>query len=379
MIIGTIKEIKNSENRVGLIPANVQTLVKAGNKVLVQKGSGIGSGFSDLDYEKAGAELFDGAVEIASRAELLVKIKEPLPLEYSILEALKGKALFTFLHLAAAEKQLTLELMKNNITAIAYETVEGSKGRLPLLSPMSEVAGVLAIQYGAQYLQNKHGGRGISLGAISNAESATVVVVGAGTVGAKAAITAAGLGCKVIILEKRPERIRELKKSFSGYLGKNLFANVSFLESTPEALAGAVKKADLLVGAVLVEGAKAPVVVQESHVRSMKKGSVIVDVAIDQGGCVFGSKATTHESPVFEFDGKIYCCIANMPGQVPLQSTQAITAATMPYIMKIARLGIVKALKADSGLAKGVNVFGGKVAFKPVAEALGLEYAKPEF
>lgn len=376
VIIGTIKEIKNNENRVGLTPANVKTLVEAGHKVLVQKTAGNGAGFSDKDYERAGAELFGEPIEIAKRTDLLVKIKEPLPEEYSLLEAMKNKTLFTFLHLAAADKSLTLELMKNNITAIAYETVEDKQGKLPLLSPMSEIAGILAVQYGAQFLQKKYAGRGITLGRIQNTETANVAIIGAGAAGAKTATIAAGLGCNVIVIEKSLGRIKQLKKDFKKQFGK-ISKNISILDSSKNTVSKAVQKADLLVGAVLVKGAKAPLIVNEEQVKAMKKGAVIVDIAIDQGGCIFGSKPTTHENPIYELGGKIYCCITNMPGQVPLQATQALTAATMPRILKMAKLGVEKALKQDAGLAKGLNTYNGKIVYKPVAEALGLEYTKP--
>ncbi len=376
MIVGTITEIKNNENRVGLTPKNVSELVKVGAKVCVQKGAGVGAGFSDDEYVVAGAEIFPNAFDVAKKVDLLVKVKEPIKEEYVILDALKNKTLFTYLHLAAAPKELTLKLVENKITAIAYETVEDEKGMLPLLLPMSEIAGVLAIQYGAQYLQKKYDGRGLTLGRIQNAASANVVVIGAGVVGSKSALTAAGMGCSVNILEKNIVRIEQVKKEFEYYLGKELYSNVSFFESTKENIDSKIKEADLLIGAVLVKGAKAPQVISEDQVISMKKGAVIVDVAIDQGGCIWGSKPTTHEEPIYELEGKIYCCVANMPGQVALQSTQALTTSTQQYLIKMAKFGVINYLKKDSCFAKGLNVYDGNIVYQDVANALKLPYKK---
>jgi len=324
--------------------------------------------------EDAGGIVLDSAIEVAKNVDLLVKVKEPVEEEYHLLSVLKNKILFTYLHLAAAPKSLTLNLIENKITSIAYETVEDENGKLPLLTPMSEIAGVLAVQYGAQFLQKKYGGLGVTLGKITNTPSANVLVVGAGIVGSKAALTAAGMGCNVTILEKNLARLEQLKKEFKLYLGENLFKNVSFVESTPKNLAEEIKNTDLLIGAVLIKGAKAPQVVTREHVYSMKRGVLIVDVAIDQGGCVWGSMPTTHDKPIFEIDGKIYCCVANMPGQVALQSTRALSAATMPYIIKMAELGVLGLIKKDAGFAKGLNVYDGKIVYASVAEALGLEY-----
>lgn len=372
MKVGTVKEIKNNENRVGMTPKNVSELVSKGHECYVEKSAGNNAGFSDEEYTEAGATILDNAVDVAKEVEILVKVKEPIAAEFDILEALAGKSLFTYLHLAAAPKELTEKLMEYNITSIAYETVEDENGRLPLLTPMSEVAGVLAVQYGAQYLQKKYGGRGKTLGHITNADPAHVVVVGGGVVGSKSALTAAGMGGRVTILEKSVERIAELKKIFSDDLGSNLYSNVSFVESTPDTLSKALSDADLLVGAVLVPGAKAPRVVSEEDVQAMRNGSVIVDVAIDQGGCIAGSKPTTHEDPIYDHLEKIYCCITNMPGQAPLQSTQALTQATFPYLMNMVENGVEVAMENDAGLKKGLNVYKGKVVYKEVAEALGL-------
>ena len=372
MIIGTIKEIKDNENRVGLLPKGVAKLVKAGHIVYVQRQAGVNSGYSDGDYKKAGAKLMNTAYEIVKKVDLLIKVKEPIPKEYELLDHFKGKVLFTYLHLAAVDKNLTLRLMKNNITAIAYATVKDKDGRLPLLKPMSEVAGVLSIQYAAQYLQKKYGGRGITLGKIEDVDPANVVVIGGGVVGSTAARTAAGLGCKVTVVEKKGEWFKKLP----GFFKKNISAlakNIRIIESTPSNISKAVASADVVIGSVLIPGAKAPRIVTESMIRSMHDGAVIVDVAIDQGGCIWGSKPTTHSDPIYEERGKIYCNITNMPGQVPRQSSQALTQATFPYLWKMADLGVENALKKDKGFAKGVNIYKGKITCKAVAEALNLK------
>ena len=370
--VATLKEIKKGENRVGLTPIGVKELVERGHSVLVQENSGINAGFPNEEYEDAGATLLSNPLEIVKKADILIKVKEPIEEEYVLLENFKGKILFTYLHLSGVTKSLTEKLLENKITGIAYETVRDEKGQLPLLKPMSQVAGVLAIQYGAQYLQKKYNGRGISLGKIDNTTPAEVVVVGGGVVGAKAAITAAGLGANVTLLELKDERISQLKNEFKEFLGENLYKNVSFLKSNEENLKESVKKADLLIGAVLVAGAKAPIVVTEEMVKSMKNGSVIVDVAIDQGGCIWGSKPTTHENPIYNLDGKIFCCITNMPGQVALQSTQALTSATLPYLLKLADK-CIDALREDKNFAKGLNTYNGRITYKKVAEDLGME------
>ncbi|MBW2967669.1 alanine dehydrogenase [Candidatus Woesearchaeota archaeon] len=367
--VATLKEVKDQENRVGLTPSGVKELASAGHRVIVQKGSGEGSGFSDEAYSQAGAEIWEDVPAIARAADIIIKVKEPVPDEYGWLADFKGKTLFTYLHLAAAEKALTETMLRNEITAIAYETVEGKDVRLPLLAPMSEVAGVLAVQYGAQYLQKKYGGMGITLGSIRNTDPATVLVVGGGTVGATAARTAAGLGCKVVLVEKNPDRIKQLQDDFNEFFGEHLFHHISF--TGPERIADVVSSADVLVGAVLVVGAKAPRVVTEEMVKTMKHGAIVVDVAIDQGGCVWGSRPTTHTAPIYALEGKIYCCVTNMPGQVSHQATQALTAATLPYLLKLAE-SVDGALDADQGLRKGVNVQGGKIRCRPVAEHLDM-------
>ncbi|MBU0461896.1 MAG: alanine dehydrogenase [Nanoarchaeota archaeon] len=371
MIIGTIKEVKDNENRAGLLPKGAAQLVEAGHKVYVQRGAGVNSGYSDGDYLKAGAKMVPTAYEVVKAVDILVKVKEPIQSEYELLDQMKGKTLFTYLHLAAADKNLTLRLMQNKITSISYETVEDKKGLLPLLKPMSEVAGVLAVQFGAQYLQKKYGGRGVSLGKIENTTPAHVVVLGGGVVGFTSARTAAGLGCRVTVFE----RLGPLFKKLPLYFKKELSAlsqNITLVESTAQNITEALKTTDLLIGGVLLKGAKAPKIVSESMVHVMNPGAVIVDVAIDQGGCIWGAKPTTHSDPIYVVDDKIYCCITNMPGQVPRQSSQALTEATFPYLLSMTNNGVVKALKKDKGLAKGMNVYNGKVVYKAVAEALNL-------
>ncbi|MBU1992898.1 MAG: alanine dehydrogenase [Patescibacteria group bacterium] len=367
-IVGTIKEIKDNENRVGLTPKGVAELTGRGVRVLVQKSAGVGSGFMDNEYKEAGAEMLDTPEEVVKQIDILVKVKEPIESEYRLLELMRGKILYTYLHLSGVAKSLTEKLLECEITGIAYETIFDANGKLPCLAPMSEVAGVLAVQYGAQYLQKKYNGRGLTLGPVRNADKAHTVIVGGGVVGTKAAEVAAGMGGKVTIFDINPKRVEELKKELHEYLGDNLYASVNVLKSEPGNFERAVKDADLLIGGVLVAGAKAPTVVSENMVKSMKKGAVIVDVAIDQGGCIWGSKATTHSNPTYEIDGKIFCCVANMPGQASRQSTQALTTSTLPYLLSMCEKGVDGAMKADEGFAKGLNTACGKIVYKAVAE-----------
>lgn len=375
-IIGTIKEVKDNENRVGLTPAGVKELVDAGNTVYVETGAGQGAFFTDEEYKSAGATVVATPEEVVQAVDILVKVKEPIASEFRLLDMFKGKILYTYLHLSGVDKNLTLSLLENEITSVAYETVEDENGALPLLAPMSEVAGVLAVQYGAQYLQKKYNGIGTSLGVIHGADLSETVVIGGGFVGATSARTAAGMGGKVTIVNRSTERLERLKDEFRGYLGDKLLENCSFIQMNDESLMEAVKKADLLVGAVLVPGARAPIVVTEEMVKSMKKGAVVVDVSIDQGGCIWGAKPTSHSEPIYEIDGKIFCCITNMPGQVARQSTQALTYATIPYLKMMAADGGLEAVKTslqgDGRFARGLNTFKGKVVYKSVAEDLDL-------
>ena len=368
MIIGTIKEVKDNENRVGLTPLSVIALKHAGHQVFVEAGAGVNAGFPDADYKKAGAKLVSKK-EVFQCADILIKVKELIQQEYPLIPFLKNKILFTYLHLAAVDPQLTQLLVQHKVTAIAYETVEKGE-ELPLLKPMSEVAGVLAVQYGAQYLQKKYHGRGITLGTIAHTTPAEVVVLGGGTVGYTASRTALGLGCNVTIIQRRTSKRKEIKAQLVKDLGF-LAQHATLPDSTPKLIAHATQKADLIVGAVLVRGAKAPQLVSQSMVKAMKQGTVIVDVAIDQGGCIWGSKATSHSDPIYEKEGKVYCCIPNMPGQAALQSTEALTYATLPYLLKLAKGG-VSALKHDPGFLKGLNTYQGKITYEAVAKDLGL-------
>lgn len=375
MTIATLREIKDNENRVGLTPQGVRELTAENHRVIVQKSAGDGSGFSDADYEAAGAELMAKPEDIVSASDILVKVKEPLPSEYPLLKKFSGKTLFTYLHLSGVDPKLTDALIENTITAIAYETVEDEKGLLPLLSPMSEVAGVLAVQYGAEYLQKKYGGFGTTLGSVTGTESARVVVMGGGFVGMTAAKTAAGMGSRVTLFDINPARVDALNKDVKAYLGPILGKNFEAVVPKGENLNSALKEADLLVGAVLVAGAKAPVVVSEGQIQLMKPGAVVVDVSIDQGGCIWGSKATSHSKPTYELHGKVYCCVPNMPGQVSRQSTLALTAATLPYLKMLAKNGAEAALKESlqkgGRFANGLNVYKGRITRESVAKDLG--------
>lgn len=384
MIIGTIREIKNNENRVGLTPVGVKELVAAGHTVLVQETAGIGSGYSDQDYLDAGAKIVRDPSNVADKVDILVKVKEPLRDEYYLLDLMKGKTLFTYLHLSGVEKSVTKRLLENDITGIAYETVEDEQGRLPLLSPMSEIAGVLAVQYGAQYIQKKYGGLGITMGHITGTDIAHTVVVGGGIAGEFTARSALGMGGFVTLFEIRDERIAELRKLFDELFGPYIAKNLEILKPTEPVYSERIANADLLVGAVLVKGTRAPEVVSETQIRSMKRGAVIVDISIDQGGCVWGARATTHEDPIYDIEGRIYCCVANMPGQVARQSTQALTSATLPYLLKLANQGVmetmVDSLKNGGRFARGLNTYKGKITYASVAKDLDMEssYVDPK-
>lgn len=367
MIIGVPKEIKDNEYRVALTPGGVEMLRQHGHRVLVQAGAGEGSGFSDEEYARSGAEVLPTADEVWNNAEMIMKVKEPRPEEYGYLR--EGLLLFTYLHLAA-EEQLTYELLKRKVTAVAYETVELDDGRLPLLTPMSEVAGRMAVQVGAHYLEKAHGGRGKLLGGVPGVRPADVVIIGGGTVGTNAAKIALGMGAHVTIIEKNIDRLR--------YLEDVLHGNLTTLASNPLNIAQAVRTADLLIGAVLIHGARAPKLVTREMVSTMKPGSVIVDVAIDQGGCVETSKPTTHSNPTYEVDGVIHYGVTNMPGAVPRTSTYALSNATLPYAVLLADLGFEEAVRRNRALARGVNTFRGHITYPAVAEPFGLEYTPLE-
>ncbi len=365
MVIGVSKEIKNNENRVGLTPAGADALVKAGHKVLIEKGAGIGSGFEDEDYSATGAEIVADKKKIFDDSELIIKVKEPLEPEYDLFH--EGQTLFTYLHLAP-EPALTKALLDKKVTGIAYETVVGRDGRtLPLLAPMSEIAGRMSIQLGAQFLESQYGGRGVLLGGVSGVAAGQVVIIGGGVVGTNAAKIALGMRARVTIIDLSIERLRYLDDIFGG--------KVCTVMSNSYNIAQWTKQADLLIGAVLVPGAKTPQLVTEEMVKSMKKGSVIVDVAIDQGGSIATcDHVTTHSDPTFVKHGVIHYSVANIPGAVSRTSTLALTNATLPYALRIAGKGWKAACKEDAGLAKGLNTIDGNLTNKNVAEALGLEY-----
>jgi alanine dehydrogenase len=363
MIIGVPKEVKDNEFRVGLVPAGVKALIELGNTVYIQAGAGVGSGIQDDDYAQAGALICGDGDQVWSRAEMIVKVKEPVPEEYSLLR--ENQTLFTFLHLAPLP-ELTQTLLAKKITGIAYETITEEDGSLPLLTPMSEVAGRMAIQIGAQYLERSQGGRGILLGGVPGVPPAQVVIVGGGVVGLNAAKIALGMGAQVTILDNNLPRLRYLDDIFLG--------RVATLASNSVSIAQSVRKSDLLIGAVLIPGASAPKLVTREMVSSMKKGAVIVDVSVDQGGCVETSRPTTHSQPTFLVEGVLHYCVANMPGAVPRTSTFALTNATLPYALKLARLGLREAMKSDRGLQDGINVFRGSVTCHGVADSLKLSY-----
>ena len=358
MKIGIVKEIKDKENRVSLTPDGAKKLTESGNEVLIEKDAGINSGFLNDEYKKTNAKIV--SAEEAWNAELVKKVKEPLEQEYKFL---KNNIVFTYFHLAGTAKTLTEALLKNKTTAIAYETVEDKYGRLPLLAPMSAVAGNMSVQVGSYYLAKFNGGKGILIGEVLGNFYGKVVVIGDGIVGRHAAKTAYAMGAKVYIFGKHKERMDDLRK----VVGKKSH----ILLSTPENVSNEIKDADLVVGAVLVPGAKAPHVVTEEMVKTMQPGSVIVDVSIDQGGCIETSRPTTHSNPIFVKHGIIHYCVTNMPGAYPRTSTIALTAATLNYALKLSKEGL-NILKKDAGFAKGVNTRNGFITYKPVAEALGM-------
>jgi alanine dehydrogenase len=365
MRIGVPREIKVHEYRVGLVPAGVRELTAAGHEVLVETGAGNGIGVDDAQFRGAGAAIAPSAAEVFQRAEMVIKVKEPQPAECAMLRP--GQVLFTYLHLAADPEQAR-GLMKSGATAIAYETVTGPKGSLPLLTPMSEVAGRMSIQVGAASLQKAHGGFGILLGGVPGVPPARVVILGGGVSGTHAAEMAVGLRARVTVVDRSVDRLRELSVQFG--------STIQTAYSTTETIEKLVKDADLVVGAVLVAGAAAPKLVTRAMIKTMKPGAVLVDIAIDQGGCFETSRPTTHADPTFVVDGVIHYCVANMPGAVPRTSTLALTNATLPYARSLADLGWREAFKRDSGLAAGLNVHAGEITHEVVARALGLK-AKP--
>ncbi len=363
MVIGIPKEIKDHEYRVSLTPEATATLCRGGHEILVESAAGDGSGFGDDEYRKAGARLTHSKNEIFEKSDMIVKVKEPLLSECPLFR--RGQTLFTYLHLAVLP-DVTKSLLDSGIAAIAYETTEAEDGSLPMLRPMSEIAGRMSVQIGAHYLEKTHGGRGVLLGGVPGVEPGRVVVLGAGAVGASATRMAVGLGAQVTVINLDVERLRVLDDQYQGRIVTRAVS--------PSAVEEAVGSADLVIGAVLVPGAKAPKLVSRSLVSHMKPSSVIVDVSVDQGGCIETTRPTTHSDPVYFVDGVLHYCVANMPGIVPRTSTYALTNATMPYLLRLASDGVDRAVRSDAGLAKGVNLKDGHVTCRGVAEAHGLPF-----
>lgn len=363
MIIGVPKEIKISENRVGLTEAGVKQLVLEGHTVYVQKDAGIGSRITNEAYLEAGAKLLDTAKEIYGKSDMIMKVKEPLPDEYDLLK--ENQILYTYLHLAA-EPKLTKVLCERKVKSIAYETIQLADGSLPLLTPMSEVAGRMASQIGAFYLQKDHGGKGILLGGVTGVNRGKVTIIGGGVVGINSAKMAVGLGAEVTILDVNHRRLEYLDDVFQGRL-TTLHSNAKNIEES-------VIGSDLVIGGVLVTGWKAPVLVTKSMIERMQPGSVVVDVAVDQGGCIETCRPTSHQHPTYEVSGVIHYCVPNMPGVVARTSTYALTNATFKYASMLAQMGVEDAIAKDPALFKGLNVYGGNVTYEPVARSLGMEY-----
>src|ERR1700730_11782258 len=367
MLVGVPKEIKDSEYRVGLVPSTAGELIANGHRVIIERGAGIGAGLSDADYEAVGAEIVPGADEIYARAELVVKVKEPLAQERKKLR--QEQVLFTYLHLARDRAQ-TEDLVQSGVTAIAYETVTGPQGTLPLLTPMSEVAGRMAPHVGARCLEKENGGRGVLLGVVPGVSPANVVILGGGVAGTNAALIASGMGADVVVLDRNPEALRRLAAQFNG--------RVRTVFSTRDVVEVLCRRADLVIATVLVPGAMAPKLITRETVKAMKPGSVIVDVAIDQGGCAETSKATTHSHPTYIVDDVVHYCVANMPGAVARTSTFALSNVTTSYVLALADKGWRAALTEDAKLRGGLNVHSGRVTYWAVAEALRLPYTHAE-
>lgn len=367
MVVGIPKEIKDNEYRVAIVPSGVRALKEAGHRVLIESGAGAGSFIEDAEYLLAGAEIMATAAEVWEGADLIIKVKEPRPQEYAFLRA--GLIVFTFFHLAA-DRTLADELIKKAVTAIAYETVELGDGSLPILAPMSEVAGRLAVQVGAHYLMKAYGGEGVLLSGVPGVKRGTVAIIGAGVVGVNAARIAVGLGAEVILLDTRVERFRYLDDVFGNTIN-TVISNSYNIEA-------ALKKADLTVGAVHIPGGRTPKLVTRPMLSIMKKGAVIVDVSVDQGGCVETIRPTTHSEPTYVVDGVVHYGVANMPGAVPRTSTFALTNATLPYLLKLANMGLKDAV-SDPALKRGVNIHGGRVTHRRAAEAVGRPYEELSF
>ncbi len=363
MIIGLPREVQDNEYRVSLTPDGVESLVLAGHQVIVEQGAGKGSGFCDEEYVRSGARIEPLAAEVWAQADLVMKVKAPVAQEFEFLRP--GLLLYTYLHLAAAP-ELTQTLLERNVTAIAYETVQRSDGSLPLLTPMSQIAGRMAVQIAAHYLEHSNGGRGKLLGGVPGVRPADVIIIGGGTVGTNAAQIALGMGAHVTVVDVNIERLR--------YLSEILRGNLTTLSGNRRNIADAVTYADVIIGAVLRPGAKTPHLVSREMVETMKPGSVIVDVAVDQGGCVETSRPTTHSAPIFSVNDVIHYCVGNIPGAVPRTSTYALSNATLPYALQLANLGFAPAVQSDPALALGVNTYRGRVTHRAVAEAYGAGY-----
>lgn len=363
MIIGLPKEIKDNEYRVGLTPAGVRALTDAKHHVVVERDAGAGSGFEDELYERAGATILDSPDDVWAQGEMIVKVKEPVAPEYPRMR--EGQVLFTYLHLAP-DKELTKQLLERKVTGVAYETITDRRGTLPLLTPMSEVAGRMAVQVGAAYLEKMNGGRGILLGGVPGVPAARVVIIGGGVVGTNSAKIAVGMGAHVTIIDNNLDRLRELDDIF--------LSKISTLASSAYMIHDAISQADLIIGAVLIPGAAAPKLVTRAMLKDVPKGAVIVDVAVDQGGCIETTHPTTHSNPTYYVEDVLHYCVANMPGAVPRTSTFALTNATLPYALKLANKGFVDAINSDAGLKEGVNTYAGKLTYEAVAVAQGLDY-----
>ena len=363
MVIGVPKEIKDHESRVGLVPAGVATLCERGHEVLVECGAGRLSSIQDVEYSEAGARVLDSAAAVWAKANLIVKVKEPQPSEYRHFRP--DLLLFTYLHLAPL-KELTDRLLESRVASVAYETIRESDGSLPLLTPMSEIAGRMSVQVGAQYLEKPMGGRGILLGGIPGVQAGNVVIIGGGVVGHNAAKIAVGLGAHVILIDKNLNRLRELDDIYSG--------QIVTLASNAHTVRDSLRLADLVIGAVLVPGASAPKVVRRDMIKLMRPGSVVVDVAIDQGGCIETAHATTHSDPIYYVDDVLHYCVSNMPAAVPHTSTHGLTNATFPYLLKIADRGLAAACASSKAIAEGVNTYQGQVVYPAVAESQGRSF-----
>ena len=368
MKIGTVKEIKKHEYRVGMTPHTVKIFVEHGHRVYVQKSAGEGSGFLDNEYEEAGAVILENAADLWEESDLLIKVKEPLESEFPMMR--KDQILYTYLHLAANE-ELTMAMLKSSCKGVAYETIQDQMGGLPCLKPMSQIAGRLSVQEGAKYIEKPFGGRGVLLSGVPGVKNAKVVILGAGIVGSNALKMAVGLGSDVTIVDINLDRL--------AYLDDIYGSRIKTLYSTPVTIENELSDADIVVGAVLIPGAAAPKIVQRKYLKNMKRGSVIVDVAVDQGGCVETTKVTYHDSPVYDIDGVVHYCVGNMPGAVPYTSTLALTNSTLMYGLSIADKGLEKAAADDQAIMKGINIYKGECTYKSVADLFDISYKEIRF